>query len=635
MEEVIKTIKTKKGGKVSLIKPDNGRPFFRYLAGAVATTDSFRYVIRQHGQEDTAMVNIQVKLPQTSENDDQKNFNNALKGFLSCADAFMDGTKSTMALTNLLGIDEGDVLNDDWLEKVFSSFRFIDYAKESEALEFEQHYGQYHYVREEGYWKFEPGGTSAVLHFPSSAKSQENDAEWVIDYIKTIPTKTENDFYHLPVAVSTQLSIRGEKLLGFKINEMSYLEGTAIPLFADIEAVAWPYVLKLNLESQDQKEFALRASINDEKGGCHLDVDTVWHVNQDLRDKLQDEHIHLVHGHINLNEIAFTNLNTLWEAAKSNIDNQEELDKVVKIECLLKGKKIGDVRYIIKEEAVELTYLDGTRQNISDIVVEHFKQYFKEPKPTGEVRNNAFNMSAHTSFRASATPITTIADTRKKTTDNLAQAVRRRTIRKGDLSKIGREIARLFRVEEITPYYPYPGDSFVHTPYLPDSLTTTPDVRPVTPDPKPDLINPTIIKPKTPLVTPEDRPELTVKPGSRKTPTVKPPKTEVTPTIKPSVTPTPDKTATIKPKAGTIKPKTTGTIKPATPAVKPTTTAKPSSATVKPKTTTVEKASATTAKPKTVKAPATIKPVTAAKKTTAKPTTIKKPNKPNKPNKPK
>ncbi len=629
MEEVIKTIETKKGGKVSLIKPDNGRPFFRYLAGAVATTDSFRYVIRQHGQEDTATVNIQVKLPQANENDDRKNLNNALKGFLNCVDAFMDGTKSTMALTNLLGIDEGDVLNDDWLEKVFSSFRFIDYAKETEALEFEQHYGQYHYVAEEGYWKFEPGGNSAVLHFPSSAKSAGNDTEWVIDYIKTTPMKTEKGFYHLPIAASMRLGIKGEQLLGFKLNEVNYLEGTAIPLFGNLEAVAWPYVLRVNLESRDQKEFTIRGSIKDEKGGCHLDIDTVWHVNQDLRDKLQDEHLHMVHGHVNINEIAFTNLHTLWEAAKSNIDNQEELDKVVRIECLLKGKKIGDVRYIIKEEAVELTYLDGTRQNISDIVIEHFKQYFNEPKPTGEVRNNAFNMSAHTSFRVATTPVITIADTRKNTTNSLAQAIRRRTIRKGDLSKIGREIARLFRVEEETPYYPYPGDSFVHTPYIPGSLTTTPDVRPESPEPKPGLINPGIIKPKTPLVTPDDKPELSVKPAGLKTPVVKPAKPAATATIKPSVTP--EKAATIKPKTSTIKPKGTSTVKPASATIKPaSTTVKPktSTAKTKPKTTTVKKASATTAKPKTIKAPTTIKPVTGAKKLTTKPTTIKKTTKP-------
>lgn len=621
MEEIIKTIKTKKGGQVSLIKPDNGRPFFRYLAGAVATTDSFRYVIRQHGQEDTATVNIQVKLPLTNDNDGQKDFNNALKGFLSCTDVFMDGTKSTMALTNLLGIDEGVVLNDDWLDKVFSSFRFIDYAKETEALEFEQHYGQYHYVAQEGYWKFEPGGNSAVLHFPASPESQENDTEWVIDYVKTIPTKTESGFYHLPVAVSTHLSIRGEKLLSFNINEMSYLDGTAIPLFADIEAVAWPYVLRINLESPDEKEFAIRASLQDEKGGCNLDIDTVWLANQDLRSKLQDEHVHMVHGQVSLNEIAFTNLHTLWEAAKSNVDNQEELDKMIRIECLLKGKKIGDVRYIIEEEAVELTYLDGTRQNISDIVIEHFKQYFNEPKPTGEVRNNSFNLSAHSSFRASAKPITSITDTRKKASSNLAQAVRRRTIRKGDLSKIGLGIARLFKVEEEPPYYPYPGDSFVHTPHFPDDLTITPHVLPVDPAPKPGLVDPVTVKPKTPLVTPADKPELTVKPGTSEAPTVKPPKA----TIKPSATP--DKATTIKP-ASTVKPKGTTTIKPATSTVKPAATVKPSSATIEPKTTTVKKATSTTPKPKTTTAPTTIKPVTGVEKATTTPTTIKKTTKP-------
>ncbi|GAB5526564.1 MAG: hypothetical protein Roseis2KO_44360 [Roseivirga sp.] len=630
MEKVVKTIQTRNGGTVSLIEPDNGRQFFRYQAGSVATSDSFRYVIRQHGQEDTATVNIQVNLPQNNQNDNQKNFNNALKGFLNCADAFMDGSPGTQALTNLLGIDEGDLLNDDWMQKIFSSFRFIDYAKEAEALEFGNHIGHYHYSAVKGYWDYEPGGNSAVLHFPSSPQSEENDTEWIIDYIKTEPRKTESGFYHLPVAVSTELRVKGELLLAFKVNEISYLEGTAVPLYADIEAVAWPYVLQVSLKSQDQKEFFIRGTIKDQKGGCHVDVDTSWLVYQDLRDELDENYIHMAHGDLNINDISFTNLNSLWEAAKANIEDQQELDKLVKIDCLLKGKKIGDIRYIIKEEMVELTYLDGTRQNISDMVVEHFKRYFQEPKPTGEVRNNAFDLSAHTTYRASTIPVTTMADVRKKTTSNLTQAVRRRTIRNGvSFSQIGEVLARLFRVEETTTYNPY--DSV----YMPDKghLTHTPDPGIINPGFKDEPVKPHMTEPKTTLITPEDKPRLTPKPGTIKSPEVTPSKTGTKTPVKPvskdevsiKATATPPKSTTIKPKGTTtIKPKGTSTVKAAATPVKPVST------TPKAGTSTTKKTSATGTKATTVKAPTTIKPVEGLEGTTIKPksTTIKKTTRP-------
>ncbi len=641
MEKVVKTIQTRNGGTVSLIEPDNGRQFFRYKAGSVATSDSFRYVIRQHGQEDTATVNIQVNLPQSEQDDDQKNFNNALKGFLNCADAFMDGSPGTYALTNLLGIDEGDILNDDWMQKVFSSFRFIDYAKEAEALQFENHMGHYYYSLGEGYWDYKPGGNAAVLHFPSSPESEENDTEWIIDYIKTEPRKTESGFYHLPVAVSTQLSVKGELLLAFKVNEVNYLEDTAIPLYADIEAVAWPYVLHVSLKSQNQKEFFIRGTIKDQKGGCHMDIDTSWHVYQNLRDTLDENYIHMVHGDLNINDIGFTNLNSLWEAAKANIEDQQELDKLVKIDCLLKGKKIGNVRYIMKEEMVELTYLDGTRQNISDIVVEHFKRYFQEPKPTGEVRNNAFDLSAHTTYRASTIPVTTMADVRKKTTSNLTQAIRRRTIRNAtSLDQIGEALARLFRVDERTTYNPddsvyTPGTG--HVPHVPDPGHTNPGF-------KDDTVKPRPTEPKTTLITPVDNPRLVPKPETIKTPEVKPSKVGTKTQVKPvgkdqvsikatattpkATTIKPKGTSTVKPKATTVKPKATTTVKAATTPVKPVST-KPGTTT-----STVKKASSTTAKPttaaKTVKAPTTIKSVEGIEGTAIKPksTTIKKTTKP-------
>lgn len=654
MEQVLKTIKTRKGGTVSLIKPDKGHPFFRYLAGAVATSDSFRYVIRQHGQEDTATVNIQVELPQTDQNDDQKNFNQVLNGFLNCVDAFMDGSPGTMALTNLLGIDEGDVLNDDWLQKVFANFKYVDYAKEGEALDFENHRGHYYYASNGGFWEYEPGGDSAVLHFPSSPEAEENDVQWLINNLKTIPTKTEDGLYHLPVYLDTSLSINGKELLSLRINKMSYYGDTAIPEFVDMEAVAWPYVLKVKLESNEQHEFAIQGSISDGKG-CHVDIDTRWLVNQDLREKLDEEHIHLVDGALSLNDIQFTNLGNLWEAAKRNVEDQAELDKFVNIECLLKGKKIGDVRYIIKEEIVELTYLDGTRQNISDIVVEHFKQYFNEPKPDGEPRNNAFDLAAHTSYRAVAKPVLSIADTRKKTSNNLAEAIRRRTIRNGgSIAKTAQALANFFKVEEEKPtdYLPFPGD-------YPGRMTPIPDLSVVNPEPRPGSIKPGASpKPGTTLITPDDKPTLAPKPGTIKnprpvatdldlTPTIKPGPVDIKDagTIKPAIKPVdkpvkpvaakpavkPVKAETLKPKTS-VKPEAASTIKPAPAPAKPKITAKPASgATAAPKVAAKEVSPAkpkAVSKPKTVKAPTTTKPATGIDKVDAKPTTIKKTTKP-------
>ena len=83
MEDIIKTITTKKGARVSLVQPQEGRPFFRYEAGASAIIDSFRYIIRQHGQEDTATVTVNVEVP-VEEDTAQDHFNQQLQGFLKC-----------------------------------------------------------------------------------------------------------------------------------------------------------------------------------------------------------------------------------------------------------------------------------------------------------------------------------------------------------------------------------------------------------------------------------------------------------------------------------------------------------------------------------------------------------------------
>jgi hypothetical protein len=599
MEEIVKTITTNKGGKVSLIKPDKGLPFFRYLAGAVATTDSFRYVIRQHGQEDIATVKIEVTQPQDEQPDDQKKFNNELQAFLKCMDAFMDGSPGTMALTNLLGIDEGDVLNDDWLNKIFIGFKYVDYAREGEPLIFEEHLGIYTYLPEDNYWQFEPGGKVVTLKFPSSPDVKKNDTEWVIDHLKTIPTKTEDGLYHLPVSLETRLSINEKLLLELRINEVKYLEETAIPLHLDVQAIAAPYAMHLRLESKNGQEFAIQGGISS-PDGCHLDIDTAWFVNQDLREKIDEEQVVLVKGELNINNITFNNLGSFWEAAKADISDQDELDKLMNVECLLEGKKIGDIRFLIKEEIVQLVYLDGSRQNISDIVVEHFKQYFNEPKPNGELRNTAFDLSASTAFRKMPTATTSLGQVKTKTTKNLTQAVRQRTIRSGaNLSDLAADIAVFFKEEERISS---PGDDFIRSPYPAGDFT-----------------------PVAPLITPDDKPDLGLKPVEVKEPIAKAPgktgpavtiTSDATKTVKPVAT----KVTTPKPKAPTKKPDAKE-VKPAEPkaVAKPKTVAQPKAA-AKPKATTTKK---TPAKTTTTAKKSTVKKVAEPAKPTAKTRTSK------------
>lgn len=644
MEEIVKTIQTRKGGTVSLIKPDNGLPFFRYLAGAVATTDSFRYVIRQHGQEDIATVNIEVNHDQNNQPDDQKAFNNELAGFLKCVETFMDGSPATMALTNLLGIDEGDVLNDDWMQQIFVNFKYLDYAREGGVIEFQEHLGIYHYNAKDGFWEFESGGKAVILRFPSSPESKGNDGEWRINHLKTIPTKTEDGLYHLPVSMETQLSIEGKNLLGLRIHEINYFENTAIPTFINLEAMARPYVLEVNLESKDQREFAIRGSISD-GDGCHLGIETTWMVNQDLREGLREEHLHMLKGDVHLNEITFTNLHSLFEATKADINDQATLDKMLNVQCLLKGRKIGDVRYLINEEIVEMTYLDGTRQNISDIVVNFFKKYFEEDKPTGEVRNNAFNMAAPMTHRELARPTLSMGDVKAKTTSNLAQAVRRRTIRNTEnFSSLAKGLSTLFKEEESSAQ---PGDEYIKSPDYPGAFTTIPDYGMA----EHDLVYPGIIEHKIPLVTPEDKPPITVKTKVTKAPEIVPPKVSKAPAIKPDkgiskvidsgVKPA-IKPAAIPPKSATIKPKAASAIKPAPAKVKPAVAAKPQAPVKKaPVTKTKSKVAAEpvpgsktkavakpAAPPKITPKAATIKPVEGIDKVAAKPIPTKRNIKP-------
>lgn len=596
MEEVLKTIQTKKGGTVSLIKPDNGNPFFRYLAGAVVTTDAFRYVIRQHGQEDTATVNIQVNAPQNDQPDDQQDFLKALNGFLNCVDNFMDGSPSIMALTNLLGIDEGDVLNDDWLRSIFTNFYFFDSAKEAPEINLKDYAGQYSYDLEAGYWDFQPGGEAVLITFPSGPDAKENDATWTLKRLKTKFHKIDTDTHHLPLGFDMEMTVKGQQIFSVVADEIAYLEETAIPINANLEAVALPYVLRFKLSQENEQEFDVRCTVSDEDG-CNLDLNTRWLVNQDLKQKLQGENIQLTKGEVSLNEITVTGLETLWMATQQSIYEQQKLDDLLKLNCLMAGKKIGDLKYQIREEIVELVFEDGKRLNVSDIIKEHFKQYFNAPKPDGNLRNTAFDMAEPTTHRTMARPATGTQETGTRVLNSLTEAVRKRTVKLGSntpaavtsitsiFKKEAPKVATVFNpgimdsTGNIIPLIDTGEVSHLHDKVftIPDDIMVTAADKTITAAPRTSTKTITPVKATTVKPASTDAKTATTKTITpTKTTTVKPASTKATTTK----TITPTKATTVKPASTTAKVATAKTITPTkTTTVKPATT----KITIKPK----------------------------------------------------
>jgi len=284
-EEIIKTIKTKKGAKVSLVKPDVGLPFFRYHAGSDAIKDSFRYVIRQFGLQDTATVDVQVHPPEIPDSDPTK-FNEMLDYFLeTCVKNFMDGTTGMLALTNLLGIDEGEPLNDDWLNLVFKGFEEV-FNPKNDNFNFKNHLGNYTYVGD-GAWELTPNKSNNInVLLPSTEEvwfnEKKNDARLTIENYEHVEVeieqpKTEVKTLFLPQSFKADFYIGKEHYFGAYLNGKESKIATkyhrsGIPISFDLRLYVNPYDIQLAVTTTVTKAKGMNTNIQFliKNGDCKL-----------------------------------------------------------------------------------------------------------------------------------------------------------------------------------------------------------------------------------------------------------------------------------------------------------------------------------------------------------------------------
>ena len=459
-EEIIKTIETKKGAKVSLIKPQGGLPFFRYHAGSGELLDSFRYIIKQCGNTDTATVNVQVEssiLPGS----DLFKFNEMLDYFLeTCVTNFMDGSKGTLALTNLLGIDEGEPLDNDWMnDVVFKRFENIFNVKES-LFVFEKHSGDYNYIGKGVVsddpkivdWEYIPNDSNIInIRFPSTIekhKEGDNDARLTIGDYQYVEVKIDHDqpesgikTLYLPTSFKADFFLGKEHYYGAYLNGKDTKIPTkyhryGIPISGDLRLYVNPYDLHLQVTSKMTKvkgfETNIKFMITHDK--CQLGVDIVINLPHDDFDKIEITDVKVPKADLIVNDLTFTKLGTLFEAAKDEEFTQKELDEVVDIDVLMNGEKIGDIWFMLENEDIEVEFEDKDknkiRLNISDRFIKFFEGYYSGTKEDGMPRNDAFYYKGSQNYREREAAAGSLKAAQIKAIEKIIEGSKKRFFRK-------------------------------------------------------------------------------------------------------------------------------------------------------------------------------------------------------------
>lgn len=387
-EVIIKTKETKAGGIVSLIKPEKGLPFFRYTAPAEAIKDTFRYIITQFDMSDSATVNISINAIDNATN--QTIFNEEFDHFFTCMTFFANGSVGTKTLRNMMNIEQGQYLNNEWIDTVFKDFSKVFPKVENGVFDFEKYIGTYTYNAEKGWIKSDSKG-KIVINFPSSEKAEGNDTNFVIEeytYSST-PIKTETSETYLPSTFRAFLQINDKDIFGAQLGKgerkiATQYHPSGLPIAFELDVFIMPYQIKFSTINKEAIAYETSFQITD-KDGCSLQLNGKIRLKRNdfasLKELTKDDIVDL-DGSLSINNLTLTNLGSIYDLVKIGTPTQEDVNKLFNVQVIKGDRKLGRLALTLEPASIDMLYPDGSSQNISKRMIDFFDLYFRKKTTT-------------------------------------------------------------------------------------------------------------------------------------------------------------------------------------------------------------------------------------------------------------
>lgn len=307
---------------------------------------------------------------ETTVEQDKGNINNSLDKLVACTKNLESGD-FLQAGVDFLGLSEGEVMNEDWADDVFSNLSDVfdfEAIEDARRFDFNFYKGTYSYVPSTKTWTKAANSEAIVWEFPSKPTSTTNNAILKLSSYTDTKANFDNDDYFLPKTLNMNLTVDAKELFRMKVNNVNYESGTfSIPNTFDIEIFTAPvsHVFRVNQKSKTEffAEFTMETN-GDCKEGVELEVklDNSDYENFNIEDgDVTTAKISVFSGDMRVEFSVNGNLLTIDDptATQTNANVQANV--------FMRGQLIGELDYRVEngEDEIYIIYKDGTEENAS------------------------------------------------------------------------------------------------------------------------------------------------------------------------------------------------------------------------------------------------------------------------------
>ena len=323
---------------------------------------------------------------ETTVEEDRQNIQNSFDAVVHCVETFKNGPAVNVLFREFLGLSEGEIFNEEWIENVEAGLDAVislDNIEENDRFDINFYAGTYSYNIDTDTWsKANDQSGQVVFKFPSGPEATSNNATLTISNYSDEAATIESETLYLPKKATVNLDVDGVTILHLKLNDVTYASNAdfEIPVKVDFEIYMNPFTLSLVVGQSTTKDFELSLNLTD-GNDCNIGVDVTAKLNSDDYENITENNIESVTVVVTANDLKVQTLTGIAELLKLEDPTENDINTLIDLDVLFKDIKIADLKWDENGQTVIIFYKDGTSEDTSnfyDEFVEDIKSIFDE-----------------------------------------------------------------------------------------------------------------------------------------------------------------------------------------------------------------------------------------------------------------
>jgi hypothetical protein len=316
----------------------------------------------------------------TTVEQDKIHIQESMNSLLTSIENLKNG-EAVRALDRFLKMSEGDALNSDWVQKLFSQLDDqinLGYVDESNRFYFERHTGTYTWDPVMEQWnKSTSPEDQIVIKFPAQKSADDNNAVLKFKSYSDKNLSFNQEYIYLPKSLEANLKVDGEELFMVQLNEANYMDSDfSIPSKLDLDVKIKPFSYNIKMSQKSASEFHMEFSF-DESGSHNftLTSDITLKDSNYENFELYDD-VEYVSGNITYEKLKLSYNADLGTLMALSDPTENQINSLVNVEVLYNKQNIGKLEYrkYDKEHEIYIIYKDESSENTA----KYYKPFIEE-----------------------------------------------------------------------------------------------------------------------------------------------------------------------------------------------------------------------------------------------------------------